>query len=629
MNQSIARSAELQLCTIADPRTRRAYLEFFYFVFNLFHPFVRSLAALCIGLTAFSALAQTNEAFSLEQRKEELRMACIQGRRLICGRVLQVFPNGLVVDSGYTNLVRHPLTQSWVAPSTVSASRTPNLVEENEPGAFCVGLVFLTDIPKLPPVHQYDYVLIQGYPAGNYAYTSVPTITRTIRKFAAGLETAVKLKFQAEDRPRPYGLSSRPQARPYLLMPDRAEGVMPPLLSQTGAFDEIRNLSPGAALITYDLVAPFWSDGASKSRWIAVPSDGANGVQNIKFAPTGEWTFPRGTVFVKHFELTTDETRPEVKRRLETRLLVCDSTGGVYGVTYKWRADNSDADLLVTNLVEKIPIHTASGVRTQNWYYPSRPDCRTCHTTTAGGVLGVKTRQLNRQLAFPSGVTDNELRAWNHVGLFEPGFEEARLPDYPTLARPDDATRTLEDRARSYLDANCAHCHRPSGTVANFDARYDTPLDRQALINGPILIDEGLDNARAIAPNDIWRSIVYVRVNTLEGLKMPPLAHEVLDGQSLVLLRQWIESLPGSRVLSPPVISPSGGHYSQPVEVGLRAVEPGASICYTLDGSVPDKSDTIYEKPIKLTEPAVLRAKVFKPGFTKSITVQEVFVVGE
>ncbi|MEY2430247.1 MAG: hypothetical protein QOJ40_3132 [Verrucomicrobiota bacterium] len=427
----------------------------------------------------------------------------------------------------------------------------------------------------------------------------------------------------------PYGLTSHHRAKPYLSMADRAEGAMPALLSQTGAFEDTRNLSPGAALIPYDLVVPFWSDGASKSRWIAVPSDGAEGVRKIKFAPTGEWTFPKGTVFVKHFELWTDEAHPEIKRRLETRLLVCDRTGGVYGVTYKWRADNSDADLLTTNLVEKILIQTTNGVRTQNWYYPSRQDCRTCHTTIAGGVLGVKTRQLNRQFAFPTGVTDNELRAWNHTGLFEPGLEEAKLREYPALARPDDATRTLEDRARSYLDANCAHCHRPGGTIAGFDARYDTPLDRQALINGPILIDEGLDNARAIAPNDIWRSIVYVRVNTLEGLKMPPLAHEVLDGQSLALLRQWIESLPGPPVLSPPVISPRGGHYSKPVEVALRAAEAGASIRYTLDGSVPNKSDALYEKPIKLTEPTVVRAKAFKPGFTKSITVQEVFVVGE
>src|SRR5205814_10599571 len=146
----------------------------------------------------------------------------------------------------------------------------------------------------------------------------------------------------------PYGLTSRPRSKPYLSMPDEAKGAMPALLSQTGAFDEPPHLSPSASLIAYDLVASFWSDGASKSRWIAVPNDGADGVRKIKFAPRGEWTFPRGTVFVKHFELATDEAHPDIKRRLETRLLVCDSTGGVYGVTYKWRADNSDAELLRT-----------------------------------------------------------------------------------------------------------------------------------------------------------------------------------------------------------------------------------------------------------------------------------------
>jgi len=297
-------------------------------------------------------------------------------------------------------------------------------------------------------------------------------------------------------------------------------------------------------------------------------------------------------------------------------------------VTYKWRADNSDADLLETNLSEAIVIKTAMGTRTQTWYYPSRQDCLTCHTARAGGVLGVKTRQMNRDFTYPGGVTDNELRAWNHAGLFEPALNEADFTNYASLARADDSTRSIEDRARSYLDANCAHCHRPGGTVAYFDARYDTPLAQQNLIEGQVLINQGIDNPHTVAPNDIWRSILFMRVNTVEAIKMPPLAHQVLDRQAVALLRQWIQSLPGPPVLEPPMISPRGGNFDKPVEVTLNHGEPDAIIHYTLDGTAPTTSDPLYEKPLKLNGPTILRAKAFKHGFTKSITVQEVFIIG-
>jgi mono/diheme cytochrome c family protein len=316
-----------------------------------------------------------------------------------------------------------------------------------------------------------------------------------------------------------------------------------------------------------------------------------------------------------------------MKRRLETRLLVCDADGGVYGVTYKWRADNRDADLLESNLTEAVLIQTATGVRTQQWYYPSRADCLTCHTANAGYVLGVKTRQLNRDFKFPSGVTDNELRAWKHLGLFDTNFSDAEIKNLPKLANFADPARSLEDRARSYLDANCANCHRPRGTVAYFDARYDTPPARQNLINGAVLIDERIDNPRIIKPSDPWRSILFMRTDTTETFKMPPLARNEIDAQGMALLRQWIESLPGPPVLPPPEIAPRGGNFSQPVEVVLKS-EPGAKIFYTLDGTVPTTADLPYEKPVRLTGPTILRAKAFKPGFTKSITTQEIFLVG-
>jgi uncharacterized repeat protein (TIGR03806 family) len=425
-----------------------------------------------------------------------------------------------------------------------------------------------------------------------------------------------------ENIAQPYGLTSRPPAKAWLQMPDRAEGVFPRLLSQTGAFKDMAHFVPGDALIPYDLIVPFWSDGATKTRWVSVPDD-----QKVKFAPTGEWVFPRGTVFVKTFELATNEANPNLKRRLETRLLVCDATGSVYGVTYKWRADNRDADLLETNLNEVITIQTATGMRTQTWYYPSRQDCLVCHTANAGFVLGVKTRQLNHDFIYPTGVADNELHAWNHIGLFDTNLNKADLKNLPALANAADPARSLEDRARSYLDANCANCHCPGGTVAYFDARYDTPLAQQNLINGRVLIDQRIDGARVIAPNDIWRSILFMRANTTEAFKMPTLARNTIDGQGMVLLREWIESLPGPPVLPPPEISPRGGNFNKPVSVTLQS-EPGATIRYTVDGTVPTTSDLLYEKPIQLNGPTILRAKAFKPGCTKSITTQEIFLIG-
>src|SRR6202011_825725 len=107
---------------------------------------------------------------------------------------------------------------------------------------------------------------------------------------------------------------------------------------------------------------------------------------------------------------------------------------------------NSDADLLSTSQTEDIPIRTAArDVRNQTWYYPSRQDCLACHNAHTSGVLGVKARQMNRLFTYPSGVTDNELRTWNHLGLFAPAVNDADLANLPTLAAADDVSRSLQD----------------------------------------------------------------------------------------------------------------------------------------------------------------------------------------
>jgi uncharacterized repeat protein (TIGR03806 family) len=427
----------------------------------------------------------------------------------------------------------------------------------------------------------------------------------------------------------PYGLTSRPVSRAFLNLPSTERGTMPGRLSETGAFLDTRALRPTTALIPYDVNTPLWSDGAVKRRWVAVPSKGPGHVATIRPAATGSWDLPAGTVFVKHFELPAGLARAGATHRLETRLLVRDATGGVYGMSYRWRLDGTDADLVREPMRETIRVVSAAGERQRTWYFPAPEDCRQCHTPSAGGVLGVSTRQLNGELAYPSGVVDNQLRAWNRAGFFEPPLDERAIPNLPRLARLDDRGRSLEDRARSYLDANCAQCHRPGGAVADFDARFDTPLAAQQLIGTPARINLAVDGARLIAPNDPWRSILLARINTLEPVKMPPLAHEAIDRDAVQLLEAWIASLPGPPVASPPAILPRGGDFRKAVQVTLKSSDPGAEIRYTLDGIAPGNSSPVYTEPIQIHRSTTLRARTYKTRFTRSIVVQETFIIEE
>lgn len=314
-------------------------------------------------------------------------------------------------------------------------------------------------------------------------------------------------------------------------------GTDPPaLLSQTGAFANLANLTPQTGLVPYDPNVPFWSDYAIKSRWFAIK----NLTDTIGFSADGNWTFPTGMIWVKHFDIELERGNPATRRKLETRFLV-KTASDVYGLSYKWRADQSDADLVAEGgLTEAI----AGSSPAQTWRFPSRVDCRACHTPAGGFALSFNTRQLNRTRTYDL-QTPNQLSALSAAGYFSTVVADVHT--LPAFARADDTSQSLEWRVRSYLAVNCVQCHQPGGAAqGSWDARITTPTDLAGLINGALVNNGGNADARFAVPGDApafgqaTHSMVLRRIRGDGAQRMPPLGTNERDLAAETLLTAWI-----------------------------------------------------------------------------------------
>ena len=522
-----------------------------------------------------------------------------------------------------TVIVLSPATNSTYTASASITFRADADAPYNPISAvnFYANTTFLGSMTSVP------YTLTAtGLAAGSYALTAVAVDGSGLSSTSAPVNIIV-----TSGSGQPYGLTSRNLSPAYFNLPTTYNGSLPALLSLTGVFSNTPGMTLSNNFIPYSPNTPLWSDGALKTRFVAVPNNGGviTADEQIAFATNGSWIFPAGTVFVKTFELNTDTTNPNVKRRLETRLLVRDINGAVYGVTYKWRADNSEADLLASSLSESIIITNASGMTTQTWYYPSSSDCLQCHTPVANYVLGLSTRQLNGNQTYPAtGVTDNQLRTFNRLGLFNPAFDESAITNFAKLSALTNLSASLEQRSRSYLDANCAQCHRPGGAGITFDARYDTPLANQNITNVLAAVSLGYDNAAIVKPKDIWRSMIYQRMNSTDNaLKMPPLARNLVDTNAVAVLAAWINSLSGIPALAPPGIAPNGGNYFSSVNVTLSPPDTNAAIYFTLDGTLPTTNSFRYSGAFNLTSKVTVSANAFETGFNNSVAASALFFV--
>ncbi|MDX1973624.1 MAG: hypothetical protein SFY68_13930 [Candidatus Sumerlaeia bacterium] len=297
-----------------------------------------------------------------------------------------------------------------------------------------------------------------------------------------------------------------------------------------------------AGIIPYEPSAKLWSDGARKERFFALP-----GLAKLGFQSQDGWDFPSGGVVIKNFILPLDErSGATVERRLETRLLVRHDAGWG-GYSYVWNDTETDATLLPRALKRPVPLIESNGDTLDYvWDYPSRTDCFRCHTSAANVVLGLNTGQMNHSITFPdSGVYDNQLRAYEHVGLFETALP-APPEELERIPAQNDQSASLNDRARAFLHANCSYCHRPEGGgQIGTDFRWSVPLEEMGILyDRPSGFDLDIVDAWLLLPGHPEQSVLTARMESISpAYRMPPLARSRVATEDLEMMNAWITSL--------------------------------------------------------------------------------------
>lgn len=345
---------------------------------------------------------------------------------------------------------------------------------------------------------------------------------------------------------------------------------IPVALDQTGIFADLPTLRPNAGIYPYDVNAPLWSDDALKKRWFSIPSG-----KKFGFSPDGNWTFPTGSIFIKHFDLETTLGNPSTAIRIETRVLY-KTDSSVYGLTYKWDTNGVNAYLVPDGGDTRgIIVNTGSTNRRQTWRFPSRSECMTCHTAAGGRVLGFTTAQLNRDYGYGS-LTTNQIAVLSSAGFLDNG--PGHTGSLHALAPLDDNSTSLGYRARSYLAANCSQCHQPGANVAaKWDGRITTPVSQASLIVGD-LINAGTTGDKVITPGLTNKSAILKRMMDTGTNRMPPLGTTVLDRKAIQLISDWVtKDLPSYKTYD----DWSGQHFTGTVPSGDADSDNDGAVNYT------------------------------------------------
>ena len=305
-----------------------------------------------------------------------------------------------------------------------------------------------------------------------------------------------------------------------------ADPLAPPAtLSQADCFANLLDRTPGDDLVAYDVVSPLFSDGTDKGRWLVLPPN-----TQMSTDDEGRLTFPAGSVLLKQFDVVfADAVRP-----VETRIML--RTADRWALfTYVWREDGTDADLGTDDMLS-VDVETDDG--RLNWLIPTANECGYCHGAIPE-VLGPVEIQMDRDVCIGDQVV-NQLDALEQWGLLD-----VNAATTTPLVNPSDVEQPIALRARSYLHANCAHCHRPGGwTSPGMDMYLDyrLPLVDTHTCDQPVQFLGQLGVDYRVLPGVPASSHLYTRMRG-DGLGKMPGFGERTDPEGIALIREWIATM--------------------------------------------------------------------------------------
>ncbi|MBO0939524.1 hypothetical protein J2I47_23440 [Fibrella sp. HMF5335] len=319
--------------------------------------------------------------------------------------------------------------------------------------------------------------------------------------------------------------------------------AVPERLSAYGFFaGNIAEQKPAEGVMPYRLNTPLFSDYAEKLRFVKLPAG-----QAAQYNAAEVMDFPVGTTLIKTFYFPVDFRDAAKGRKLmETRLLLRE-TSGWKALEYVWNEDQTDAILEVAGDRKMVAYVDAEGRKhEQEYVMPNLNQCKSCHNRNEVMTpIGPSARQLNGLLDYGQGAA-NQLVAWQKQGML------TDVPDINTVPKApvwnDPATGSLNDRARIWLDINCAHCHRPEGPAGtsglNLSIHEKSPA-ALGLLKTPVAAGRGSGNRRYdIVPGQPDQSILLYRLESTDpGIMMPEVSRKVTHREGVALIRAWIQSL--------------------------------------------------------------------------------------